>query len=232
MQQYEMGIALEVAPTLEVSWVKEDQAGNLLTLEQPGLAEPTTDTEVFAGVRAALDLVYKDDPENPRLGYTWTTSVQLNRGVHNLPNDYVRVSSALALYLSLPMAHQVTLAVRAGGAHNEGTFPFYAANTLGGTTNLRGFRSTRFSGRSSFYTNAELRLDLFSPKGAFLPGRLGVLGFVDNGRVWTDGESSDKWHQGYGGGLRYNIVDEIVLSFTYGKSDEGTHLLGGVGFLF
>ena len=112
------------------------------------------------------------------------------------------------------------------------TFPFYAASTLGGTTNLRGFRSTRFSGRTSFYTNAELRLELFSLKGTFLPGRLGVLGFVDNGRVWTDEESSDKWHQGYGGGLWYNIVEEIVLRFTYGESDESTYILSGIGFLF
>ena len=86
--------------------------------------------------------------------------------------------------------------------------------------------------RSSFYTNAELRLELFSLKGTFLPGRLGVLGFVDYGRVWTDEETSDQWHQGYGGGLWYNIVEEVVLSFTYGESDEGTHLLGGLGFLF
>ena len=142
------------------------------------------------------------------------------------------MASALSLYASLPMAHQLTLAVRAGGAHTQGTFPFYAASTLGGQTNLRGFQSTRFSGRSSFYTNAELRLELFSLKGAYLPGRLGILGFIDHGRVWTDSESSDKWHQGYGGGLWYNIVEEVVLVFTQGKSDEGTFFIGGIGFLF
>ncbi|MCZ6780843.1 MAG: hypothetical protein O7C73_04285 [Nitrospirae bacterium] len=118
--------------------------------------------------------------------------------------------------------------MRAGGAH----VLFYAASTLGGQTNLRGFRSTRFSGRSSFYTNAELRLEWFSLKGAYLPGRLGILGFIDNGRVWTDDESSDQWHQGYGGGLWYNVVEEIVLSFTYGESNESTYMLSGIGFLF
>ena len=142
--------------------------------------------------------------------------------------ERLRHGGLLSLYASLPTSHQLTLAVRAGGAH----VLFYAASTLGGQTNLRGFRSTRFSGRSSFYTNAELRLELFSLKGAYLPGRLGILGFIDNGRVWTDGESSDTWHQGYGVGLWYNIVEEVVLVFTHGESDEGTFFVGGIGFLF
>ena len=93
-------------------------------------------------------------------------------------------------------------------------------------------QKARFSGRSSVYANAEARLELFRTTGTFLPGRVGVLGFVDNGRVWTDEESSDIWHQGYGGGLWYNIVDEVVLVYTRGESDEGSYTLFGFSFLF
>ena len=232
VRQHEMGATFEAGPTLDVAWIDGDRAQNLVGLEQPGLSTPTTETQLFAGARARLGLAYRDDATNPRAGYAWSTSVEGNLGVVNAPDDYATVTSALALYASLPTAHQATLAVRAGGAHNLGAFPFYTASTLGGTANLRGFRSTRFSGRTSLYANAELRLALFRVTWAALPGRVGALGFVDHGRVWTDGERSDTWHRGYGGGLWYDVVDEVVVRVSYGVSEDDTYLLTGLGFLF
>ena len=231
-RRFATGTTLELAPTVQMAWIDEERAGSLIGLDQPGLSTPTGEEQVFVGARASLGLVYRDDADNPRAGYTWTMSAHGNLGTSNTPDDYGTLASALALYASLPTARQVTLAVRAGGARNVGTFPFYTASTLGGTANLRGFRSTRFSGRTSFYTNAEIRLALFGVKWAALPGQVGALAFVDQGRVWTDGERSDTWHRGYGGGLWYDILDEIVVSATYGASKEGTYLLTGLGFLF
>ena len=159
-------------------------------------------------------------------------SADADMGVLEAPDDFVQLTSSLALYTSLPTTRQVTLGLRAGGAHNLGTFPFWASNTLGGSTNLRGYESTRFSGRSSAYLNSELRASLFSIGGEVLPGTLGAIGFLDTGRVWTDGESSSTWHAGYGGGIWYDIVGELTLRFTVGKSSEGTSILFGSGFLF
>ena len=227
------GIHWQVAPMLRGAQLDEERVDDLLQLEQPGLSEPTSDTQLWAGLRIGLDLVYKNDPQNPRAGYTWTTNVEGNLGVQNAPDDYAKVESDLALYASLPGKHQVTLALRGGGAHIEGTFPFWDAATLGGTTNLRGFESDRFSGRSSAYFNADLRLQLFRLRNAFLPGRLGVLGFWDTGRVWTDGgTSSDSWNDAYGFGLWYDIVEEVVLVFSQGTSDEGDFFVARLGFQF
>ena len=82
------------------------------------------------------------------------------------------------------------------------------------------------------YFNSELRLSLFSVGGEVLPGTWGAIGFVDQARVWTDGEASSTWHSGYGGGIWYDIFGEIVVRFTMGKSPEGTSILFGTGFLF
>jgi outer membrane translocation and assembly module TamA len=98
--------------------------------------------------------------------------------------------------------------------------------------NLRGYRSTRFSGRSSLYQNAELRIALLNVRTYAAGGTLGLLGFVDNGRVWADGEGSTVWHQGYGGGLWMNLFDLILLRGTIGASDEGTFVNIGFGFLY
>ena len=169
---------------------------------------------------------------NPKRGYKWLTTFDGNIGIKNAPDNYLTVESEMSLYASLWTRQQYTFAIRVGGAHNFGTFPFYVSNALGGTTNLRGYRGTRFSGRTSLYLNTDLRMSLFNIGGDVLPGRLGVLGFFDVGRVWADGETSDKWHPGYGGGLWYDVVGELILRFSVGFSTEDTFILFGPGFFF
>ena len=54
---------------------------------------------------------------------------------------------------------------------------------------------------------------MFDIGGTILPGTLGTVGFFDVGRVWTTGESSSRWHKGYGGGLWYDIAGEIGRTY-------------------
>ena len=231
IRAYENGTTLEIAPLVTVANIDDDET-ELLALRQPGLSAPTPDLQWYAGVRTDINFIYKDDLGNPRRGYEWNTTLEVNLGLENAPDHYATLASALTLYTSPSTTRQLTLALRVGGAHNLGTFPYYGASTLGGKINLRGFRSTRFSGRSSFFTNAEVRMEIVHLRSNILPGRLGLLAFLDNGRVWTDEESSKKWHQGYGAGLWLNAIDQFLLRFSVGRSTEGTYILGGVGFFY
>jgi hypothetical protein len=98
---------------------------------------------------------------------------------------------------SLPL--EPTLALRVGGKHVFGRYPFHEAAFLGGST-VRGLGEQRYAGDASAFANAELRLRL----GRFFvlfPGEAGLFGLTDAGRVFVDGESSDRWHTGVGGGL-------------------------------
>ena len=112
------------------------------------------------------------------------------------------------------------------------------AATLGGQTrqsgqgNLRSYRKERFSGRSSFYVNSELRIKLFDFETYFFPIKIGALGFYDNGRVWVDDEKSTKWHQGYGGGLWISPLEAAVVTITYAASPEADLIAVNMGFLF
>jgi len=227
----ENGLTLEVGPRLTRTDVGDEQSFSS-PLPQPGLSPFTTEPQWHAGVGLSLDLEYRDDPLNPRQGYRWTTLAEANLGVGGTPDQFATVGSDLALYTSLRTRRQATLGVRLGGTHTFGTFPFFSTNSLGGQTNLRGYRETRFSGRSTFYSNTEVRVELFDIGGTILPGTLGTVGFFDVGRVWTDGESSSSWHKGYGGGLWYDIAGEITIRMTGGWSDEGLAVLFGAGFFF
>ena len=228
--QDEAGWRFEVTPKVVQADVRDDQTVDVPS--QPGLSPFTTEAQWYTGARVSLDLQYKDDPFNPRRGYQWITSVDGNLGLSNAPDEFATVESSLSLYASPNMQRQMTLAFRFGGAHTFGTFPFYASNALGGTTNLRGYRETRFSGRSSLYANGDLRIGLFTVRGDVFPGSFGAVGFFDAGRVWTDGESSSLWHTGYGGGVWFDLVGEVLLRVTVGKSSEDTTFLFGAGFFY
>jgi hypothetical protein len=223
--------AFYLGPTFEITRVRED-ASRFIPEPQPGLSPTTFDDQYLGGLAAGLMLEAVDHPANPRQGVRWNATGQFNVGLGNTTKGFSTLASDLVVYRSLSFSPQVTLAGRLGGAHNLGAFPFYEAVTLGGKENLRGYRSTRYAGRSSFYQSLELRAELFRFSTYLALGQAGLLGFLDNGRVWTDGERSTTWHQGYGGGLWLAFFDAFVLNTTVGFSEDDRTFTMKVGFLY
>ncbi|MEM1043076.1 MAG: BamA/TamA family outer membrane protein [Bacteroidota bacterium] len=222
------GLRLGLLPAADLTIVDRDPD----LLELNGVTEDVFEEEAFAGGDARLIFEHADRMVNPRQGFRWENRAGVRSGILNTSDTFGTLESMLTAYLSPSLQPQVTLALRVGAEHIVGDFPFYRAATLGGTTNLRGYRSTRFSGRSAFYQNAELRVGLARFTTYAAAGSFGLVGFVDNGRVWADGERSSVWHQGYGGGLWMNLFDMILVNGTVGVSEEATIFNVGVGFLY
>jgi hypothetical protein len=200
--------------------------------DQPGLSAPTLEAQWYGSVFSRVTLAYRDDAINPRQGYDLTVEADGNLGLDGAKDHYGRLGSSLTLWASLLTPRQYTLALRVGGASNFGTFPFWGSNALGGTTNLRGYRATRFSGRSSLFTNLEARVELFGSTTPPVRPSLGFLAFWDGGRVWTTVESSSTWHQGYGGGIWLDVPGLFVLTLSAARSREGTFGYLSSGFFF
>ena len=227
----ERGAALRLGTFFQ--WTNVDEtADRFVNQPQAGVSANTFDIQTFIGIDLETTVDARDNLFNPTQGFAWTNLAQFNVGLGNVEDTYLRLSTDLAFYLSPSISPQVTLAGRIGAAHNVGDFPFYSAVTLGGKENLRGFRSTRFAGRTNFYQNVELRLQLFTFSTLLAVGKAGILGFLDNGRVWTDGESSDVWHQGYGGGLWFELFDALALSAALGSSNDDQTFTLKFGFQY
>jgi hypothetical protein len=112
-------------------------------------------------------------------------------------------------------------------------FEFYQGATLGGDYDLRGFRNERFLGKASFYQSTDLRWNIGKIKKSIIPMSYGVLGGFDYGRVWLNGEDSDKWHQSVGGGIWINGLNVITGRITYFKStDDRARVTFGLGYGF
>ena len=135
-------------------------------------------------------------------------------------------------YLTLRAPLEPTLALRAGGKKLWGPYPFFEAAFIGGASTVRIGRFNRYAGDASVYGSAELRFALARFE-LVLPTQLGVFGLADAGRVFLAGESSDRWHTAFGGGLSLSYLQRAyTFSVALASSDERTAVYAQAGFGF
>jgi hypothetical protein len=53
-----------------------------------------------------------------------------------------------------------------------------------------------------------------------MPAEFGIIGMIDNGRVWQDNETSNTIHTSYGGGIWLSPFSLNVISATWSWSDD------------
>lgn len=186
----------------------------------------------FGALTAGVNISDVDNTANPKQGYKLMLGSRLNRGIFNTDDHFSTLKAELSVYLSPRIDPQITVANRSGYAKNFGEFPFYESSTLGGTSNLRGYRGDRFAGRSSVYNNLELRVEVLDFYRYLLGGKAGFTVFFDTGRVWSDSEQSDVWHKGYGGGIWFNLFESLLINSSAGFSEEGSLIEISAGFHF
>ena len=100
-------------------------------------------------------------------------------------------------------------------------FEFFQGATIGNGDGLRGFRDQRFTGKSAFYQDTDLRLRLGRVRNPIIPISYGIYGGFDYGRVWISNDNSDQWHTSIGSGLFFNIAGSATANFAYFSSDDG-----------
>lgn len=177
----------------------------------------------FAGARGDWNFSSVDVKKNPTRGLNIEAGFNARDNLDKT-SSYLNLRGSFSFYQSL--GKSLVFAHRTGAATNFGDYDIYFANTLGRSENLRGFWRYRFSGKTSFYQNTELRLALSKRKN------FGMLGFFDDGRVWIEDEDSKTFHVGYGGGLYFIPFNALGLNLSYGRSKEVSMIMIKTGFLF
>jgi hypothetical protein len=162
--------------------------------------------------------------------------------VWDVKDTFGSVKGSAAAYLTPGSDRAPTLALRVGGEKAFGSYPYFEAAYLGGGSGrisatsgedpLRGLQRQRYAGDASLYGSADLRLYV-SRFRLFLPGTWGLLAFGDVGRVYLKGEDSNKWHDGYGGGLWFAWLDRAnTVTASYGRSERHNAFYVRAGFAF
>ena len=224
--------SVSVGVRLEYTDVNPLPEGPFPDSEDTGFLVKDFDDKMFIGAQATYSIDGTDTLTVTRSGARWHNSIGFHQGIHNTDNRFMTLSTELTYFYPFVASGDLALGFRIGANRHFGDFEFYQANFISGRQNVRGYVKNRFAGHSNVYNNIEFRARLFDVNAYVLTSEVGVLGFFDYGRVWAEGETSNRWHSGYGGGLWVIPFGGIVLNATYGISREGPLLDFFLRFLF
>lgn len=188
------------------------------------------------GVGAELEVDTRDVEVAAQRGVHLTVGARFHPSILDVTHSYATISAEGATYLTARMPMEPTLAVQAGATSIWGTrgrIPYHDAAFLGSSNTLRGYRTHRFAGdEGALWGSAELRLKLAN-LFILVPGRQGVFGFPDAGRVLDSGDRSNLWHTSFGGGVWMSFLTRgSLVSLSMGHSEEGNRFHARAGFAF
>ena len=185
----------------------------------------------FAEINARYKFENYDIKSLPAVGMLFSITggwkISLDETEKNFPyldgllNFVHRITADEKLVLSTTFKSRVLL-------NND--FEFYQAATLGGDNDLRGYRTQRFTGKQSYLQSTDIRFTIGRIKSSIIPMKYGIFGGYDYGRVWTDNDNSEKWHQSAGGGLWLNGIEAITARVFYFYGTDGGRIAFGLAF--
>jgi hypothetical protein len=195
--------------------------GHFISSDLGNIDPSVFDNKQFGGVEVAYHFRKTNSHVFPTAGIDFLIAGDYIQNLKESSRSFTNFTSAFSVYI--PLGKSFSLASRAGGAALSGDADFYHLNKLGGYVNLRGYDRERFSGKTMFYNNNELRW-ITGTKNYLFTGHIGLLAFYDQGKVWQPLEKSNKWHTGYGGGLILIPFNRAALTATYCTSEEGNFI--------
>lgn len=173
------------------------------------------------GVFLNLNWDKRDHQLFPTKGFNFNVLLQGFEGLNASSETYAQIFPQFSVYKSLDAKGNIVIANRTGAGFTGGKTAFYQSAFLGSQDNLLGFRKYRFAGDHVLYNNLEARINLPNFLHYILPGKIGLIGFYDAGRVWVRNEKSDTIHQGYGAGVYLAPFNRFFVRAIAGFSDEG-----------
>lgn len=228
-------VSLEYGPAVEYLKLREKENDNrFISVLYPKNSNPGLyQKKWYAGGEARLIVDTRNNQTIATEGIYFNGYVRTLAGLNQYSYNYTQVGGQLALYTDFATKGYFVFATNIGGDRNIGNFEPEQAQYLGFKDHLRGYVLQRFAGRSKAYNQTELRIKFGEINTLLIRADLGVFGFNDVGRVWTDGETSTKWQDGYGGGIWLSVMKRFVMTGYLSFSKEVKALpRATLGFMF
>lgn len=189
-------------------------------------------TKWYAGLVAGVSYDTRDKSTLSTHGIYWNTMFTGMHGVSQSNNTFGQLWSEFSFVVNPGGNPILIIANRTGGGTYFGTADYFQQVKLGGPQTLRGYHTWRFTGRSTAYNDLEVRLKVLDFTSYLLPGSIGLIGFNDIGRVWSANDTSNGWHDGYGGGIYIIPAELLLIQAAIGFSREGSLPYISIGFTF
>lgn len=191
----------------------------------------TSDMSIV-NVHAGIEFDSRNHPMFPENGALIRADAAIYPKLLDNKFPFTRSQCDVRWFTGVKIFSPTILAFRIYGEKIFGTYPFYEASYLGGTTSVRGFEKQRFSGDGSLSLHSEARFHLGIIK-VLLPITIGGTVFGETGRVFVKGEQSTLWHSGFGAGVWAFVLNkEITVSVSLARSKEELEGHFTTGFTF
>lgn len=186
----------------------------------------------FTSLNAGFYLDATQGGINPYRGLQLTSEASFKKSIDDKSEAFTNWRNEFTFYTTPNLPVNLTFALRFGVNTNFGNFPYFLSNTIGGREEVRGYRRTRFAGRTAFFLNTEVRFAISQARNYVFSGNYGLHGFIDNGKISADNQDSRLIHTGYGGGAWISLFNMVVLSGDVSFSNEGTYYNIRMGHFF
>ncbi|MEO7802880.1 MAG: BamA/TamA family outer membrane protein [Ginsengibacter sp.] len=217
-------LEISLGPTYYHYWNDYNDNKNRILSQPQAIGSDSSNiyaTKDFLGAKLRMDVNYIDKELFPTRGVLWYTELSSVAGLNDKSKSLTKVTTDMQVYAPLVRPNKLVAVLKLGAGHIfSDKFDYFQALNLGSNNFLRGFRKNRYSGSSLVYSSAEVRIKLFNSASYILPGDFGLIGFYDIGKVWQNGQSSKQWHSSFGPGFYIVPFNLVMVSGTYGFSDE------------
>lgn len=212
---------------------KVQRKGNRFVDQSPDVRPDVFKSQQFAGANYTFSYKNMDNNAFPTLGLEFLVNADWKANTSNFEKNFVTLNGTLTIDHRIDKKGNFVFANSSNVMWiNNTNFEFYQAASIGGNNGMRAFRNDRFSGRSYFTNNSEVRWDFGRVRNNIVPANMGVLIGYDIGRVWNDNENSTKWHQSVGAGFWMSVVEMLSARLNYFYGSDGGRISAGVGMTF
>jgi len=226
----QLGAKVKLGVSYENISVEETNDRFINTFYQQNGEETNSD---FVGAHASYTYENRDNEAFPTLGMATSLETGFKENLSKGGGSFGYIIPSLSFDYKLISNGRLVLATKWKAHFNIGDeYEFYQAASIGGLDGLRGFRNQRFTGKTSYYQNTDIRFSLKKMRTPLLPMAMGLFGGFDYGRVWLPEFNSGRWHTSYGGGFFLNASDIISINTAIFISDDGARFTFGLGFGF
>ena len=230
MWRGQLGAKFRAGFSYESIAVEETENRFVSTFYQQSGAETQNN---FVGMHGEYTYENTDNAGFPTMGMATSLQFGYKENISLDGENYGYVIPSISFDYKLIPNGRLVLATKWKGHFNIGNgYQFYQAASIGGFDGLRGFRNQRFTGKTAYYQNTDIRFSLRKMRTRILPASLGLFAGYDYGRVWFPNISSNRWHTSYGGGFFLNGSDILNINLAVFNSVDGARFTFGLGFAF
>lgn len=198
--------------------------------------ENVFDSQNYAGAQIEFEYKNQDAADFPTKARYFGVTAGYKFNIQQDNNQFGYASAKVGFQEKLIPSGDLVIGSTAEVKTNLGDFGsdyfFYHAPSIGGNNGLRGYRNERFAGETYFYQSSNLKYRIASIVTAAAPITIGAYGGFDYGRVWVENDTSNTWHNAYGGGLWLSTLHALALNAGVFFSEEDTQVQIGFGFAF